>query len=476
MLKMNDSTIAAVATPFGSGGIGIIKISGKDSLAIAASIFCRSLSGFPLDISQKAHYTPLSFFRSHRLYHGYIVDPDNGEALDEVLLSVMKAPRSYTREDVVEINTHSGTVVLSAIMKLVLKRGARPAEPGEFTKRAYINGRIDLTQAEAVIDIINAKTEKSLAIATAQMQGAMKECVESIRNTLLHVLTETEAAIDFPDDVAETIDMDELLETVQRNVVDRLQDVINQYHNAHFLKEGLRVAIIGKPNVGKSTLMNSLIQKDRVIVTPLPGTTRDLIEETVTIHDFPIIVADTAGLHETDNQIEFAGISKTHDCINSADCILFVIDASSSLDDNDYEIYDRIKSKRLILVINKSDLVDDGDVVAFPDSWKEFSNVKTSALYNKGLRSLKDLIAKVAKGERHIDHANAIIPNLRHKLALERALNASSLVVEGLKAEESFELIALDIREALDSLGEIIGFTDREDVLDQIFSNFCIGK
>jgi len=477
-IHANSSTIAAIATPIGSGGIGIVKISGKDSLPIAAAIFRRSSSnsGSLSDNYQDSGSNSISSFKPHHLHHGHIVDSQNGRVLDEVLLAVMPAPHSYTREDVVEIQAHSGPVVLSSILDLVLKKGARLADPGEFTKRAYLNGRIDLTQAEAVVDIINARTDKALEVATAQIKGEMRRSVESIRDSLLNLLTKVEAVIDFPDDVGEIIDAGSAIEGIERSVIDRLKDLVKRYENAHVLRDGLKLIVVGRPNVGKSSLMNRLIKKDRVIVTSSPGTTRDLIEETLNIRGIPVIITDTAGLHETDDLVESLGIRKTHEHISSSDLILFVVDVSCPLTKDDYKIYEKFNNKSMILVINKSDLVNDGFEPEIPDSWNKIPKIMISALYKRGLNKLKDLIAKVSIGEGILNHGSTIIPNLRHRLALERSLQAASSAVEGIRKQSPFELIAIDIREAIDSLGDIIGVTARADVVDQIFSRFCIGK
>ncbi|MGB2930201.1 MAG: tRNA uridine-5-carboxymethylaminomethyl(34) synthesis GTPase MnmE [Desulfobacterales bacterium] len=471
---MDIATIAAIATPTGRGGIGIIKISGKNAFPIAASIFQKSA---PLtDDPMKKGRPPFFSLKSHHLYHGHIVDKEKGRVLDEVLLSVMLAPHTYTKEDVVEINTHSGPVVLTSILELVLKNGAKLAEPGEFTKRAYLNGRIDLTQAEAVIDIINSKTEKALEIATSHIKGGLKTKIESIRSALLDILVETEAAIDFLDDAGEILNSDRIIKILERRVVDDLKELIEKYENAHVLRDGLKMVVVGRPNVGKSSLMNRLIQEDRAIVTPIPGTTRDLIEETLNIHGIPVIIADTAGLHETDDPVEVIGIEKAQEYIRDSDLILFMVDASDPLTDEDYNIYKTIRNKQLILVINKSDLVEDDFEPAVPGSWGALPRIKISALYGTGLSELKDLIVNLSVGENGLEVQNTIIPNLRHKMALERSLRLCVDAVEEIRKQTSFEFIAIDIKEAIDSLGEIIGDTAKEDVIDQIFSRFCIGK
>jgi tRNA modification GTPase len=471
---MEYDTIAAVATPLGTGGIGIIKISGKDAFSIAEAIFQRSCA-VPSDVPEETgdHNFPL---KSHRLYYGHIVHPRTQKVLDEVLLAAMKAPLTYTREDVVEINTHSGPVVLASILDLVIKAGARLADPGEFTKRAYLNGRIDLTQAEAVIDIINSRTEKALEMATAQIKGGLKSRIEVIRNSLFNVLTEIEAAIDFPEDIQDVVDDRSIVNILEKNIIGKLSELIEQYENTHFLRDGLKMIIVGRPNVGKSSLMNRLIQEDRAIVTPIPGTTRDLIKETLNIRGIPFIIADSAGLHETQDPIEIIGMEKTQEYLREAELILFMTDAADPFTKEDQKIYQTVHGKRVILVVNKIDLVKDGFELNVPLNWEKMPVSMVSALYGNGLNTLKDEIAKLTLGDRNIEMNDAVIPNLRHKNALLKGLELSICAKDELRKGTSFELIAIDVREALDRLGEIIGATVKEDVVDHIFSRFCIGK
>jgi tRNA modification GTPase len=472
---MDGSTIAAIATPVGSGGIGIIRISGPDALSIAGSIFCRSASSLASTVNSTEN-TDLVRLPSHRLYHGYIRDIEKRQVLDEVLLAVMKSPRSYTREDVVEIQAHSGPIALGTILDLVIKQGARIAEPGEFTKRAYLNGRIDLTQAEAVADVINARTKKSLEIATAQITGDMRACIESIRRALLQVLTEIEAAIDFPDEMEEIGETGPGMQMIQRNVIASIEALIDHYNTSHFLRDGLKIAVIGRPNVGKSSLMNRLIEKERVIVTAVPGTTRDLIEESLNIRGIPVILTDTAGLHETEDPVETIGIEKTHAYVNGADLILFMLDVSCPISDTDNQIYETIKNKPVILVLNKSDLVADDYKVELPAGWQELPCQSISALYNLGLTQLKELIATVSLGETLLGTDQQIVPNLRHKRALEQSLQVSQAALKGLQLQTPTELVAIEIRAAINFLDDILGLNTGEEVIDQIFSRFCIGK
>jgi tRNA modification GTPase len=477
-MTIDPDTIAAIATPSGRGGIGIIKISGSKSFPIAKSIFRTIGSNLNLvsGAVQEGQKPEQLGFETHRIYYGHIVDPDNGRLLDEVLVSAMRAPRTYTREDVVEINAHGGAVVLHSILKLVLRKGARLAGPGEFTKRAFLNGRIDLTQAEAVIDIINARTQKNLELATGQVTGRFRQMLVSIRSKLTDILTQVEAAIDFPEDVEELIESDGTAKTVEKETVEPLKRLIRYYVDAHVFRDGLTVAVVGRPNVGKSSLLNQLVKKDRAIVTSIPGTTRDIIEETLNIKGIAVIVSDTAGVHKTENPVEMIGIEKTLEHINGSDLILFLIEANTPLSDADHQIYEKIKSKPLFVVFNKIDLTQNKPATAIPAKWTYDDRLRISALYDQGIDQLRDKIVKWAGGENPVDLAEAIVPNLRHKLLLEKALSAAETIAEELQKETSTELVAIHLQEAIDALGEITGDSAKVDVLDQIFSRFCVGK
>jgi len=477
-MTVDQDTIAAIATPGGRGGIGIIKISGAKSFPIAGAIFRPSNSSLNLvpGSATKSQRSALLEFESHRIYYGHIVNPDNERLLDEVLVSAMKAPRTYTREDVVEINAHGGAVVLHAILKLVLKKGARIAEPGEFTKRAFLNGRIDLTQAEAVIDVINARTQKNLELASGQITGRFRRILVSIRKTLTDILTRVEAAIDFPEDVAELVEPGQTAKAVEKEAVQPIKRLIRYYVDAHIFRDGLSVAVVGRPNVGKSSLLNQLVKKDRAIVTPTPGTTRDIIEETLNIEGIPVIISDTAGVHQTENPVEMIGIKKTLEHVGGSDLVLFMIEANSPLGAADHQIYEQIKSKPVFVVLNKIDLTHNTDETTIPDAWTYNECLRISALYDQGIDHLRDTIVKRAGGENPVDLAEAIVPNLRHKLLLEKTLAAAETIVDELQKETSSELVAIHLQEAIDTLGEITGDSAKVDVLDQIFSRFCVGK
>ncbi len=474
----DSDTIAAIATPAGRGGIGIVKISGKDAFAIAQAVF-RPLKSRPhATAGQNRQNTGIRGFKfkSHRLYYGHIINPKDSALLDEVLISAMRGPNTYTREDVVEINAHGGAVALHAILDLVLSQGARLADPGEFTRRAFLHGRIDLTQAEAVIDVINARTQKNLKLAAAQISGALKDRVALSRNHLIAVLTQVEAAIDFPDDVEDLIDPKLTIQALQKEVVASLNGLIRNYIDAHIFRDGISVAVVGRPNVGKSSLLNQLVKKDRAIVTDLPGTTRDIIEETLNLQGIPVVISDTAGLHPTENPIEKIGIEKTLAHVNGSDLVLFMVEAHRPVGPDDHGIYDKIKSKSIIMVHNKMDLIKSDSATALPDDWRFEDQVLISALYDNGIDQLKEKIIKLAAGKASLDLNAAIVPNLRHKLLLEASLAAAEAVIEQLQNGTSSELVAIHLQEAIDALGVIIGETVKVDVLDQIFSQFCVGK
>jgi tRNA modification GTPase len=475
---MDTSTIAAIATPSGRGGIGIIKISGAEAISIASRIFRSRETNFRFqnEVQSESPERSETRYPSHKLIYGQIVDPDDGHVLDEVLISLMKAPRTYTREDVVEINAHGGVVALQSILALVIKQGARLAEAGEFTKRAFINGRIDLTQAEAVIDVVNARTEKSLQIATAQMEGQLRKKIEAIRGVLINYMTHIEAAIDFPEEVEDLIDTQQVAAEVHEEVVHPLQKLIQKHFDARIFRDGLRVAVVGKPNVGKSSLLNRLVNKDRAIVTAIPGTTRDIIEETISIQGLPVILSDTAGLHNTNDPVETIGIEKTREHVNGSDLVLFLVDAHRALSDEDYEIYANVNTKPLIIAANKIDLVGKKQNNIIPDSWFQCEQVRISALYGQGVDTLKEKIFSLAFGKKPLDLDDAIVPNLRQKLAFERSLSAAEDIVSEMRNGTSIDLVAISTREAIDALDEILGINVKIDVLDQIFSQFCIGK
>jgi len=459
---MIGKTIAAIATPSGQGGIGIIKISGSQSVDIAKTLFWPSGS------------VPKSY-RSHHLYHGYIVDPIDERKIDEVLLSVMSAPRTYTCEDIVEINAHSGSRVLREIFELVLKCGAQIADPGEFTKRAFLNGRIDLTQAEAVIDIITARTDKSLESATAQLRGEMGTQVNKIRDRMIQNLTEIEAAIDFPDDLEDEYNIKDFAKKLRNHGINPLTRILKIYNELHVYRDGARLMIVGRPNVGKSSLMNCLLEKERVIVTDIPGTTRDVVEDTMNIAGIPVVLADSAGLHNSSDPIELIGMSKTVEHVERCEQVLFMLDALEGVTHDDWEVYQKVAHLKPILVVNKIDLVGYDTSLKIPQHWDITETVYASVLNKTGIDAIKSAIQRRFKKEGEEDKGG-IIPSLRHKIAFEKALENVKRAVNTLEQTGLFELIKIDLKDTIDALGSIVGVTADPDILDEIFSKFCIGK
>ncbi len=465
---MKHSTIAAIATPSGTGGIGIIKISGRQALAIAEALFRASKS---LDTGKHSHS-----FQSHYLYHGWIVDPDSKEIIDEILISFMQSPRSYTREDIVEIQAHSGIATLSRIFSLVLKNGARLAEPGEFTKRAFLNGRINLTQAEGVIDVIESKSRQALQMAMAQMDGAMHRQIQTARQLLLDCLAQIETAIDFIEDPDDVIIDDALPERLRITVSDRLVNLAQQYQRAHVYRDGIKMAIVGKPNVGKSSLLNCLIKKDRAIVTEIPGTTRDLIEESIIIKGIPIRIIDTAGVRQGGDVVERIGIQKTQACIAEADLVLFMVNATAPPDENDHRIFSLVKNKNTLIIKNKTDLLNPEHTLPLPAEWAHFPMISTSVLKQTGIEALeKSIHRSIFKGNGILGE-NPLVPNVRQKQLIDQALSATRHLIDDLEKDVPLEMTAIDAREAINALGQITGESIDDAVMDRVFSRFCIGK
>jgi len=457
----HHDTIAAIATPAGAGGIGIIKISGPDSLKIATALF-RSAASNP---------KPLA---SHHIYHGTIVDPQDRTVIDEVLITCMHAPRSYTRENVVEINCHSGVIVLQKILGLVMQCGARPADPGEFTKRAFLNGRIDLTQAEAVIDIIEAKTEASLKISSSQLRGKLSDTLHALRDELIDITAHIEAAIDFPE---EDIDPDDARDMESRlaGAAGMLQSLSATYHEGKLYRLGVKTTIVGKPNVGKSSLLNALLGEDRALVTPVPGTTRDVIQETISVRGIPLVLQDTAGLHAGSDEIEKLGMELTQARLAEAELVLLVMDGSRELDERDRGIMAELSGRKVIAVINKDDLPP---AVSCEQVEQIFSGaaVSISAKNVSGIDHLKELIHHSVLTFPHDSSADIIITSARQRDALERTAGAVSAARQAISSRSAPELISIDLRAALQALGDITGQTTAEDILERIFASFCIGK
>ena len=456
-----EDTIAAISTPLGEGGIGVVRISGKDAFKTADKIFRGKLSP--------------SKMPSHTVNHGEIVDPKTEEVIDEVLLAVFRAPKSYTVEDLVEISCHGGYLVLSKVLEQALNCGARLAQPGEFTLRAFVNGRIDLSRAEAVAEVIRAKTDLGLKLALRHLKGDLSERINSYRERLINILARLEVEIDFSEEDIEPLDRKEALREIE-SVERDLESLLATYHDGKILREGLNVVIIGKPNVGKSSLLNALLKEDRAIVTPIPGTTRDIISEYANFKGVPVRLVDTAGYHISKDTIELEGIKRTKIEMSEADIILLVIDTSLEVEADQLELERQIKGSECLVVLNKIDISSEDLVKRNEGKFKERQKVRVSALKGHGIEELKGMIVSCALTLQKDQTEGVILSSLRHKNALTRAKKSVSLAKDSLHKNLSAEFVALDLKAALDAVGEVIGKTVTDDILNRIFSEFCIGK
>ena len=471
MFDLTD-TISAISTPPGEGGIGIVRVSGPASISIAKKIFTtpkgESLNGV----------------ESHKLIHGYIKDPDTRKNIDEVLLAVMHSPKSFTGEDVVEISCHGGSLPLNKILSLTIKSGARLAEPGEFTKRAFLNGRLNLLQAEAVIDIIKSKSDTALEFAMSQLQGGLAKKITSIRSILINMLAEIEADIDFPEEDIEFTPLSSppvqggarggiTLQKKLESVLTEIGQLVDSYRYGKIYREGVSVVIAGRPNVGKSSLMNALLNEERAIVTSIPGTTRDTIEEGLNINGLTIKIVDTAGIRESEGFVEQEGIKRTQKAIDGAGLIIFLLDGSEGLREEDKDLIKEIKQKNkpVIIAINKIDVEN-----KISSEWAGGEFLKISALKNIGLDELRNKIFDIIYNGHCKTPEGIFITRERHRERLSKAHDSLSKAVNAINQNLSSEFIAADLRLSLESLGEITGETYSEDVLNRIFQEFCIGK
>jgi len=461
-MDYKEETIAAIATPIGVGGIGIIRISGCNAENIARKIF-RSKS-------------PVTSFDSFRLYLGHIIDPKSNLPVDEVLLSVMRAPFSYTREDVVEINSHSGYALLSYILQIILQTGARLAKPGEFTLRSFLNGRIDLTQAEAIIDLINAKGDMSMRLATGQLIGGLKTKINEIRQVLIEILTDIECSIDFPDEKSSEATKPHTADRLNEKIIKPIKKLVAAYTQRKIWHEGTAVVIVGKVNVGKSSILNRFLQEDRAIVTPIPGTTRDSLEYTVTIEGLPLKLVDTAGIRKVRGEVERKGVNLTNTHLGLADLTLLVIDRSRLLNKHDLTLLRKIDKGATIVIINKIDLpakISDKKINAV---FQRLPRVAVSALTGEGFETLNEAIFNKVV-DRNIDiYPAPIVPNIRHKTTLTNASVFLEKASKNLIGSFPLEIVAADLLWAKNALDEITGNKTTEEILDNIFSKFCIGK
>lgn len=460
MISSELDTIAAISTPLGEGGIGIIRISGPEAIQIARKLF----------LSPKG--TDLSTVKSHTIHYGYIVDPKTGERIDEVLITVMRAPNTYTREDVVEINCHGGYVILKRILSIVVQEGARIAEPGEFTKRAFLRGRIDLSQAESVIDLIRAKTEEAQRIALEQLSGKLSEKINSLRDSLMRVCAHVEAYIDFPEEEIDGLTDREIKSEIKK-LIHEIDKLVEGYEEGKIYREGVKAAIVGKPNVGKSSLLNALLKKDRAIVTEIPGTTRDIIEECINIKGIPMKIIDTAGIRQSHDLVEAEGIKRTLKAVDEAELVLLVLDMSREIDKLDIEIIEKVVNKRFIVVLNKRDIKSES--FRLPEKLIDKRIIEISALKGDGIEELKDLIFNSVISGKHTGE-EIIVTKLRHKIALENTKKALQNALESFTKGEPLEISAMFLREGLSYLGQIVGVVTTDEILNLIFSEFCIGK
>ncbi|WP_026487106.1 tRNA uridine-5-carboxymethylaminomethyl(34) synthesis GTPase MnmE [Caldanaerobius polysaccharolyticus] len=455
-----DDTICAISTPIGEGGIGIVRISGPEALEILSKIFSAGKKVFD--------------FKSHTVHHGFILDPKDGKVVDEVLVTYMKAPKTYTRQDVVEINCHGGVMPLKKVLDLTISCGARLAEPGEFTLRAFVNGRIDLSQAEAVIDLIRSKTDLSHTASINQLRGGISDRVNAIIQRLLDLYAHIEALNDFPEDEVEPLYDGEIPDVIGQ-CMEQIRVLLDTYDSGRILREGLNVVIVGKPNVGKSSLLNAILKENRAIVTDIPGTTRDAIEEYVNIKGVPVKIVDTAGIRSTKDVVEKIGVEKSLEYLNKADLILFVVDASGPIDESDLNIIEHLKRKEVIVVVNKVDLSVNIEVKRLEHLGDV---VEISAKTGEGLDRLYDLIYSRGFEQKASSDgiANRVFINARHRSLLSHALesleNCKATFGNGLP----MDFVSIDLKSAIDSLGEITGRVVSDEVLHNIFDRFCIGK
>ncbi len=454
---MKNTTIAAIATPHGTGGISVIRISGEESITICDKVFCAK--------SKKS----LKDAKTHTIHYGYIVV--NNEVIDEVLVSVMRAPNTFTREDVVEINCHGGLVVTEKVLLSVIEAGATLASPGEFTKRAFLNGRIDLSQAEAVIDIINSPSSLALSVAANQLGGALSEDINSLRDRILEILAKINVTIDYPEEDIGDVEKEELINELVL-IKDKITELLETSQRGKLIRDGINTVICGKPNVGKSSILNLLARDNRAIVTDIAGTTRDVIEERITIGNAVLNVFDTAGIRNTDDTIESLGIDKSKECIKNAELVLFVADSVTGIEDEDREIFASLDNKNVIVILNKSDVAE----CEVNDLFKGLPVLTLSAKTGSGLDALSKTIENMFKlGKIAAGDSNAIT-NLRHKEALISALSSVSRAISALSNFVPYDIVAIDITDAASYLGEITGKTVSEEIVDKIFARFCLGK
>ena len=457
MITREFDTIAAISTPLGEGAIGIVRLSGTDSFKIAKMIFKGK------DLNSVA---------SHTLNYGHIVDPDKDEILDEVMVGAMRSPKTFTREDIIEINTHGGIAVTNEILQLVIREGARLAEPGEFTKRAFLNGRVDLTQAEAVMDIIRAKTDKAMNIAVKQLDGSLSDLINNTRQEILNTLAQVEVNIDYPeyDDVEEATT--EIIREKTTEFEALLTNLLKTARRGKILREGISTAIIGRPNVGKSSLLNNLLREEKAIVTDIEGTTRDVIEEYVNINGVPLKLVDTAGIRETEDIVERIGVERSRKALKEADLVLLVLNASEPLTDQDRQLLEISQDSNRIILLNKVDLPQQIELDEIPAD-----HIKISVLKNQNINQIEDRInALFFENAGRVVQDATYLSNARHISLIEKAVESLQAVNEGLAMGMPVDLLQVDLTRTWEILGEITGDAAPDELITQLFSQFCLGK
>ena len=457
---MKTDTIAAIATAMSNSGIGIVRISGSEALSIVDQIFVMK------------NKKRLSEMPTHTIHYGHIYD--GKELIDEVMVLLMKGPKSYTKEDTIEIDCHGGVYVVKRVIETVLKYGARPAEPGEFTKRAFLNGRIDLSQAESVIDIIHSKNEFALKSSLSQLSGAVSEKIKEVRGEILHEIAFIESALDDPEHVS--IDgYGERLSEIINEVISKIEVLLKNSENGKLLKEGITTVIVGKPNAGKSSLLNTLVGEERAIVTDIAGTTRDVLEEQINLNGIILNVIDTAGIRETEDVVEKIGVDRAKKYLNNADLVIYVVDTSTALDENDFEIMEMLKDRQTIILLNKSDLkplTTSSDIVKYVDK----KMIQISAKEQLGIDELENTIKEMFfQGEVSFND-EVYITNIRHKNSLQESLKSLHLVLKSIEDEMPEDFYSIDLMNAYEELGTIIGEAVEDDLVNEIFSKFCTGK
>lgn len=454
---MKNNTIAAIATPHGTGGISVIRVSGDDSINICDKIF-----------KSKGNKS-LCDAKTHTIHYGNIVVDER--IIDEVLVSVMRAPNTFTREDTVEINCHGGLVVTEKVLMAAISAGATLASPGEFTKRAFLNGRIDLSQAEAVIDIINSPSSLALSVAANQLGGALSEDINNLRDKILEILAQINVTIDYPEEDIDDVEKNVLIRDLNE-AKEKLSSLLETSHRGRLIKDGINTVICGKPNVGKSSILNLLARDSRAIVTDIAGTTRDVIEERITIGNAVLNVFDTAGIRNTSDTIESLGIDKSKECIKNAELVLFVADSVTGIETEDREIFSSIDKKNIIVILNKTDAKD----VEIDKIFDGFTVIKLSAKTGEGLDELSCSIEKMFKLGQITAGDNNAITNLRHKEALSAALTSLSAAINALEECVPYDIVSIDLTDCASHLGEITGKTVSDEIVDKIFARFCLGK